>query len=124
MGGVVFDLEDLDAAIAELDARYLAGEAAAHARTWSVIAGAYAALNQHGFPATTPDWINIDHRGETSFGPDDLVAYIDAGLDRDQDVKTFVEAVHQLSHLGAVVTYAAYETSRMASTPSGEESPC
>ena len=36
---VVFDLEDIDAAFAELDARYLAGEAAAHAHTWSVIAG-------------------------------------------------------------------------------------
>ena len=34
---VTFDLDDFDAAIAELDARYLAGEAAAHARTWSVI---------------------------------------------------------------------------------------
>ena len=32
---VTFDLDDFDAAIAELDARYLAGEAAAHAHTWS-----------------------------------------------------------------------------------------
>ena len=32
---VVFDPDDIDAAIAELDARYLAGEAAAHAHTWS-----------------------------------------------------------------------------------------
>ena len=37
---VTFDLDDFDAAIAELDARYLAGEAAPYARTWSVIAGA------------------------------------------------------------------------------------
>ena len=59
---VTFDLEDFDAAIAELDARYLAGEAAAHAHTWSVITQAYAALNRHEFPATTPDWVNIDHR--------------------------------------------------------------
>ena len=34
---VVFDLDDIDAAFEELDARYLAGEAAAHAQTWSVI---------------------------------------------------------------------------------------
>ena len=46
----------------ELDARYLAGEAAAHARTWSVIAGGYAALNRHELPPTTPDCVNIDHR--------------------------------------------------------------
>ena len=43
---VIFDLEDIDAAIAELDARYLAGEAVAHARTWSLIADNYAAFNQ------------------------------------------------------------------------------
>ena len=36
---VVFDLDDFEAAITELDARYLAGEAAAHAHTWSVLAG-------------------------------------------------------------------------------------
>ncbi len=49
---VLFELDDFEAAIAELDARYLAGEAAAHAHTWSVIARAYAALNRHEFPAT------------------------------------------------------------------------
>ena len=59
---VVFDLDDFDAAFAELDARYLAGEAAAHAHTWSVITAAYAALNRHELPATTPDWVNVDHR--------------------------------------------------------------
>ena len=42
----LFDLDDIDAAFAELDARYLAGEAAAHAQTWSVIAEVYAALNR------------------------------------------------------------------------------
>ena len=59
---VMFDLDDIDAAFAELDARYLAGEAAAHSHTWSVIAGVYAAFNRHELPATTPDWSNIDHR--------------------------------------------------------------
>ena len=57
-----FDVDDIDAAFEELDARYLAGEAAAHSHTWSVIARAYAALNRHELPATTPDWVNIDHR--------------------------------------------------------------
>ena len=47
---VVFDPDDIDAAIAELDARYLAGEAAAHAHTWSVITEAYAAFNRHELP--------------------------------------------------------------------------
>ena len=49
---VIFELDDFDDAIAELDARYLAGDAAAHARTWSVIAGAYAAINRQELPAT------------------------------------------------------------------------
>ena len=66
---VVFDLDDIDAAFEELDARYLAGEAAAHAHTWSVIAEAFAAFNRHELPATTPDWVNIDHRRGTRSRP-------------------------------------------------------
>ena len=34
---VAFDVDDVDAAIEELDARYLAGEAATHAQTWSAV---------------------------------------------------------------------------------------
>jgi hypothetical protein len=37
---IAFDPNELDAAFEELDARYLAGEAAPYARTWSVIIGA------------------------------------------------------------------------------------
>lgn len=109
---VVFDLDDFVAAIAELDARYLAGEAAPYARTWSVVAGSYAAINRHKQPATTPDWVNVDHRREIAMGPGDLFAYLRAGSDRDQEINTYVETVHRLDNLGAVVTYAARETSR------------
>ena len=49
---VVFDRGDIAAAFAELDARYLAGEAAAHAQTWSGLMQAYAALNSHEVPPT------------------------------------------------------------------------
>ena len=52
---VVFDPDDIDAAFDELDAHYLAGEAAAHTHTWSVIAGAYAAFNRHKLPEA--DWV-------------------------------------------------------------------
>ena len=109
---IVFDLDDFDAAFAELDARYLAGEAAAHAHTWSVVAQAYAALKRRVFPATTPEWVNIDHRGETAFGPDDLVAYLRAGLDFPQDFNIYIEAVRRLTDLGVVITYAAHEISQ------------
>ena len=109
---VMFDLDDIDAAFEELDARYLAGEAAAHAHTWSVIAGAFAALNRHELPATTPDWVNIDHRRATAFAPGDMTAYIRATWDLAPDVRIYIEAVHRLSDLGAVVTHAAHGTSQ------------
>ena len=66
---MAFDLDDFEAAIAELDARYLAGEAATHAHTWSVITQAYDSLNRREMPPTTPDWVNIDHRHGPSFAP-------------------------------------------------------
>ena len=47
---VVFDLDDIDAAFAELDARYLAGEAAAHAQH---VVGHRAGLRR-AQPARTP----------------------------------------------------------------------
>ena len=72
---VVFDPDDIDAAFAELDARYLAGEAADHAHTWSVIAGAYAALNRHELPATTPDWVNIDRQRLALIAPGDMYTH-------------------------------------------------
>jgi class 3 adenylate cyclase len=109
---ITFDVDDIDAAFEELDARFLAGEADAHAHTWSVIADAYAALNRHEFPATTPDWVNIDHRGETMFGPGDLFAFLRASLDFQQDFNIYIESVHRLIELGAVTTYAAHATSQ------------
>src|SRR5262249_53812464 len=59
---VMFDLDDFEAAIAELDARYLAGEAAAHSQVWSIVAESYVTLNRHEMPPTTPDLVSIDHR--------------------------------------------------------------
>nr|WP_197515068.1 AAA family ATPase [Mycobacterium sp. 1245805.9] len=108
---VTFDVEDLDAAIAELDARYLAGEAAAHAHTWSVVAGTYASISRHEFPAMTPDCVTIDHRPAPAFAPGALPAYIRAGWDLDQSIRTYVEVVHRLTDLGAVCSYAAHGVS-------------
>ena len=53
---VVFGPDDIDAAFEELDARYRAGEAVAHAHTWSVITRAYAGFNRGELPASTQDW--------------------------------------------------------------------
>jgi tetratricopeptide (TPR) repeat protein len=110
---VIFDLDDFDSAIVELDARYLTGEAAPYCNVWSVVAGSYAALNRHQVPLTTPDCVNVDHRHETAFGPGDVTAYIEAGAwDVDQDISIYVEQIHRLSGVGAVVTYSAHETSQ------------
>jgi class 3 adenylate cyclase len=105
-----FDRDDIGAAIAELDARYLAGEAAAHSHTWKIVADSYAALNRHELPRTAPNCVNIDHRRETAFGPGDVTEYIRAGRDSDEPITIYVEEVHRLSGLGAVITYAAHET--------------
>jgi DNA-binding SARP family transcriptional activator len=109
---VVFDPDDFEAAFAELDARYLAGEAAAHARTWSVIREGYAAQARHEFPAMTPDCVTIDHRRVTAFAPGEMTAYIRAGWDLGQTIRIYVEVVHRLSDLGAVCTYAGHGVSR------------
>jgi hypothetical protein len=109
---VVFDTDDIDAALEELDARYLAGEAAAHPHTWSLVAGAYAALNRHDLPATTADYVNIDHRRVTSFAPADIKAYTLSAFNQIPDLAFRIEAVHQLSSLGAVVTQALRGTSQ------------
>jgi hypothetical protein len=112
VASVSFDLDDIDAAFEELDARYLAGEAAAHAHTWSVNSGFYAAFNRHELPATTPDWIYIDHRPLVTIEASDLPASIRAVWDLTSDMSIYMEAVHRLSDLGAVVTSAVYATSQ------------
>jgi hypothetical protein len=99
-----FDADDIDAAFAELDARYLAGEAAEHSHTWSLIARASAVFNRHVMPPTTPDWVNIDHRKVTAFAPGEMTPYMRATFDVAPDIKFYIEAVHRLTDLGAVFT--------------------
>ena len=107
---VAFGPDDVDAALEELDARYLAGEAAAHSQTWSVIARARAALVRHELPRTTPDWVNVDHRRGIAFAPGDMTAYFRAGWDTEQDFSTYIEAVHRLNDVGAVFTQVGQGT--------------
>ncbi|UVO14684.1 AAA family ATPase [Mycobacterium sp. SVM_VP21] len=104
---VTFDPDDIDAALAELDARYLAGEAAACAQTWSLVTGAYAGFNRRDLAATTPDWASIDHRRGAGFATGDMVPYIEAAWDDSPETRIYVAAVHRLSSIGAVVTHVA-----------------
>ncbi len=103
--------DDIDAAFEELDARYLAGEAAPYANTWTAVAGAYVAFNRHEIPAA-PDWVNVDHRRGTTVGPGDMAANIQATWDVAPNIRRSIEAVHRLDNLGAVVTHTAHGTSR------------
>ena len=109
---VVFDADDIDTAIAELDARYVAGEAAPHAHTWSVITNCYAAMNRREIPATTTNFVNIDHRKGTSFARGDVIAYTRAAWSQVPDISYRIETVHQLRDLGAVITHTVRGTSR------------
>lgn len=104
---VTFGIDEIDTAFAELDARYLDGEATAYAHTWSLVAEAYAAFNRRESAATTPDWVNIDHRRGAAFAPGDMIAYLQAAWDDSPDTKIYIAAVHMLSHLGAVITHVA-----------------
>lgn len=109
---VVFDMEDLSAALTELDVRYGAGEAAAHGRTWTMLANAIAAFNRHELPETTPDWVNIDHRSGTSIAPGQLFPYVRTSWELAPDITNYIEAVHRLNDFGAIVTRVATGTSQ------------
>ncbi len=105
--------EDIDAAFEELDARYLVGEAAVHAHMWSATVGGFSALNRHELPVATPDYGIIDHQLQHSTVSASAIAeYLDASWDLRPDFRSYIEAVHQLTDRGAVVTYAARETSQ------------
>ncbi|OBI83885.1 BTAD domain-containing putative transcriptional regulator [Mycobacterium asiaticum] len=109
---IVFDINEFTSAIAELDARYLAGEASPHAHAWSVIARGYASLNRREMPQTPDDLVSIDHRRTARYAPGELIAYVRAGWELDQHITTYVEVVHRLTDVGAVVTHAALGSSR------------
>lgn len=109
---VVFDPDDLDAAIAELDARYLVGEAAAHAHTWSAVTGAYAALNRHELPEMAADMVSIDNRRVASFVPGGVKEYTLLAWQQVPDISYRIDSVHLLTEAGAVITQALRGTSR------------
>lgn len=112
VGRVVLDVEDVDAAFDELDARYLDGEAAAHAHTWSLVAACYAGVNRRELPPLTTDFASVDHRLLATFESNGLVEYVRASWAQMPDLKYRVAAVHRLSDCGALVTHTIKGTSR------------
>ena len=104
---IAFDPDDIDAAFKELEARYLAGEAAAHAHTWSTVVEAFEAINRHELPSTPPDLVSVDHRQGPSIASDELTKFLPTSWELTPDFRMNIEAVHQLSDLGTAITVAA-----------------
>jgi class 3 adenylate cyclase/tetratricopeptide (TPR) repeat protein/ketosteroid isomerase-like protein len=106
---VVFDPNDLDAAHAELDARYATGEAAPYARTWDKWAAHTRAIVERDWEQLaslfTSDLVIEDHR---PIGPlvvrsrDEYVASCRALLDLRPDARLRVKHVLALDHRRAL----------------------
>ena len=69
---ISFDADDFDVAVAELDARYLAGDAADHPQIWSVLTRANDALNRRDVPATMSGYKLKDYRQLATIETGDL----------------------------------------------------
>src|SRR5262249_22262847 len=67
---VTFDLDDIDAAIAEVDARYLAGEAAPYADNLQVCMDALGELNRHE-RGPILNGLTFDNHRRASFASED-----------------------------------------------------
>jgi hypothetical protein len=107
-----FDIDDIDGAFAELDARYLAGEAAPYSQTWSAMTEVQAAYNRHQMPPMTEDSVDIDHRRGRAFAPGEGTRFITASWSVAPNLTGHIESVHRLSNLGAVVTEVVTGTSQ------------
>ena len=92
---VVFDVDDIDAAFEELDARYLAGEAAAHSRTWSVIAGPMPRSTGANSPRRRRTGSTSTIRRSQRIEPGDLAAIHPCHVGSHADISIHIEAVHQ-----------------------------
>ena len=91
----------------ELDARYLAGEAAPYSEAWSVVKESFDAYNRRERPPTMHDFANVDNRRGTAFQSGDMIAFMGATWADTPDVKLRIESVHRLRAGGAVVTWTA-----------------
>ena len=108
---------EIDAAIAELDNRYLAGEAAAHARTWSPFLDLTPRSTGENSSRRRPNG-SISITVGTAFAPGDANAYVRQSLD-DGAGSIYVETVHRLDDLGAVAIWVTNGTTQDALTLSG-----
>jgi len=102
---VILDVDDLDAAYAELDARYAAGEGAAYrsiVATWHAFAQALAARDWDALAAVfAPDLVVYDHRPlgwDTMRGPAVFVETFKSLVDLAPDVRLRTDHVTMSAH--------------------------
>jgi hypothetical protein len=107
---VMFDPDDLDAAYAEIDRRYTAGEAAPHARPWEWLQGFERSVAARDWEqwasAFAPDYVVEDHRRlgwGTLHSRDEYMAYVRALVDLAPDVTTRLDHVLALDDRGTLV---------------------
>ena len=111
---ITFDSNDFDGAFKEFDlpgACRRRTRPPTHTRGLSSC-GPAEAFKRREVPATTPNWVNVDHRGLAAFAPGDFIAYARAAWDQIPDISFRIESVHRLSDLGAVVTHTLRGTSQ------------
>jgi hypothetical protein len=104
---VFFDLDDLDAAHDELDARYAAGEAAAFATRIARFREAAVDRRVFGSARTAPDFVLIDHRtfGYPPMGRDEVAAHhVDEMLGLAPDVRWRLEHLRVCARATLLVT--------------------
>lgn len=107
----VFDVEDVDAAFADLETRYVAGEASEHADSWWRMVEGCARLNRHQAPLTTANFVDADHRAGANHAPGDMKAFVSESWGDTPDIRMHMEAVHALADSAVVVTTVLTGTS-------------
>jgi hypothetical protein len=112
---VFFDADDLAGAYAELEARYLAGDAAPQAATWRRIVDVYDGLNRRQLPRGADDLVMVDHRRTEAGGhssPAAASASVRTMWELVPDLKIQITAVHRLSDNAALISCSMGGTSR------------
>jgi len=99
---ICFDPDDVDAAFEELDARYLAGEAAPYAEVWQGITEGLGAINRREPASTLWNVAAVDHR-RVPFAPQDFERGTKELWKLVPDVRYRAKAVHALDTHGAVI---------------------
>ena len=109
VAAVAFDPDDLDAAYAELDARYAAGEAAPYHQEWETLRRSERALAQRDWEdfagVFTPDLVHRDHRklGAGALSRDEFVERQRALVELAPDATLRRDHILALGHRAALV---------------------